>query len=101
MDTAKNTAKTTQMELRTDFSDPGDEYRLRNTGNEFAPEFADGDEVVFSTTRKHKEGDIVALWLKPEYTRGRPQVSLWRVDMALGCRLPYTPHPDSEVSPCS
>lgn len=99
MDTAKNTAKAAEMELRSDFSDMGAEYRLRYTGNEFAPEFANGDEVIFSTERRHKAGDIVALWLKPEATRNRPQVSVWRVENALGCFLPYTPHPESDVHP--
>jgi len=101
MDTDTNTANEGAMELRHDFEDCKPEYRLVYRGNEFAPEFNDGDEIVFSTELDHKHGDVIALWLKPEALNGRPQVSVWRVEMALPsfCKVPFTPHPKSEAHP--
>ena len=94
---AKN--NTTAPDLRTTFDDLGTEYAMEYTDHAFEPEFTKGDRVVFSLTKRHEAGDVVALWLRPEALRGRPQVSVWRVINALGCSVPFTPHPDSEVHP--
>lgn len=96
MDTARNSIAPA---LRTTFDDFGAKYALTYSGREFEPEFADGDNLVFSAEADHQNGDIVALWLRPEALRGRPQVTIWRAVTALGCTLPYIPNPESTAHP--
>lgn len=88
--------------LRHSFDDLSATYGLTYSGNEFEPEFRNGDTLVFDSAEKPRAGDIVAIWLRPEHVReGRSQVAIYRVHMPLppGCTLPFTLAEGSECEP--
>ena len=72
------------MDIRQNLDDLGGLYGLQfGGGDEFAPEFRDGDVLHFDTTELPKIGDIVAVWMRPEFVEpGKPQVFIYR--LALG-----------------
>ena len=88
--------------LRHSFDDLSATYGLTYSGNEFEPEFCDGDTLVFDSAEKPRAGDIVAIWLRPEHVHeGRSQVAIYRVHMPLppGLILPFDICPGSECVP--
>ena len=88
--------------LRHSFDDLSATYGLTYSGNEFEPEFCDGDTLVFDSAEKPRAGAIVAIWLRPEHVHeGRSQVAIYRVHMPLppGFVLPFDIDPDSECEP--
>lgn len=77
-------------------------YGLTYSGNEFEPEFRDGDTLYFEQDHPVEAGDVVAVWLRPEHVReDRAQVAIYRAHLPLppGCTLPFTLAEGSECGP--
>jgi len=92
----------TRSLLRTNLDNIPPTYGLIFQGDEFEPEFSDGDVLVLDRTQDPKPGDTVAVWLRPEYVpEGRMQAAIYRVHLPLppGISLPLDVAEDSQAMP--
>lgn len=77
-------------------------YGIEFSGHEFEPRFSDGDMLIFDKAGTVRQGDIVAVWLRPELvTAGGQQLSIFRVQTPLpsSLKLPFMLAEGSECCP--